>query len=164
MVTQLTGANFSVLFFLISFWGCNFLQAHPVYVSMTEIVVISPDSLTIRVTVFSDDLQHAIQTSSASKEQSTLRSRQLIEKHVTIWMNEEAIPLSTMQCNIRLGETRSVLEYTGISPTDIQKITIQSDLFFNLFENQKNMIRLNILSQKELLLLSKETPRDSIPF
>lgn len=156
---------FFLVFLLLAAWPGK-ISAHAFYVSMCQIQQeTSTDSIRVIVTVFSDDLALAISTAAGESGKSL--------QEMMDFSGEEAISYISSRLSIKadrneldfaihpvvkIGQTRTKLTFIFPARQKIEQFQLSNRIFFELFEDQQNMVRITVNGQKKSAIFEKATP------
>ena len=144
-------------------------REHGIYISVVEVKhSTSPLMTTIRIKVFKDDLQNALQNAfPAQKEQFALTAdfcetqkisiQQYFSENFKLNVNEKACSLK-----LKKGEDFSDafwLHFQAKSPEKWKTLHVEAPFFMELFPNQSNIltIRYNQMKRFERLTMNQST-------
>lgn len=139
------------------------LSAHPVYVSMCQIRIEANLDLQISITVFSEDLARAIgrrDLRATAGEADSLR-RQIaayLLPHLAFAADDQPISFAPGNITVTPGETRTVVSLTAKLKALPHSLIVRNTVFFELFPDQTNMVRLTANGEKQAVLLVREKP------
>lgn len=142
---------------------------HQYHISNTKIVFNKKEqSLQITMRCFVDDIEHTINTTQnialelgndRELKQSNTYLAQYFKQHFKIQINQTAYSPSFLGKEIEQDIIYCYFEIDGI--TDIKTIEVENTVLFTTFEDQQNIIRLNINDHKKTVVL-KHTKTKSI--
>ena len=141
---------------------------HAIYLSFTEIDV---EAQTIRIKVFSDDLENVLRNfdSSFNPRGTTdfLNGNEQILEHyfkkkLLITIDNQSQVLTYASATVENDAHFLRFEFPN-HPT-IDKIKIKADFFMELFPSQSNVVQVNKGQEKRYLRLTLDKPSDSLAF
>ncbi len=160
------------IFLLLVLLTGNSLIAHPLYVSLCDIAY-SQDTASIKVTLtlFTEDLEMAIQQkkgqslylgSEKQADNAEAEVFQYLKDQLSIKLNLMPLVLDSLQKEISIGKTRTTCIFDDISLAELKEITVSHLSFFELFEEQRNLVRIKTAASKKNMLLTKKHPSETI--
>ncbi len=137
---------------LISLWmlvgGTAPLPEHALYLSVSELEIVSDGPSTIRIKVFSDDLQNALINFSQQYqpaglqtffEKNTLLAQEYFEEHLQLKVDGE--PVSYNYTGHTIEGDAHFITYQFHEEKEITRISMEADFFMELFPTQTNIIK-----------------------
>lgn len=157
---------------LLALLTVNSLIAHPLYVSLCDISY-SQDTASIKITLtlFTEDLEMAIQQKKGqslylgSEKQADTAEEAVFEylkAQFSIKLNLTPLVLDSLQKEISIGKTRTTCVFDNISLAELKEITVSHLSFFELFEEQRNLVRIKTAVSKKNMLLTRKNPSETI--
>ncbi len=147
-------------------------SVHKYYISFTKIEYSEKtSSLQIIVRVFTDDLQNGLDTQfSISSELDTDREldntdsfiERYLEDKFLIHVNKKNVPLVYLGKKYDKDETKLYIEIEQIA--EIETIQVMNKMLMELFEEQQNIIKLNIKGKKKSFILTEKDDKDLLKF
>lgn len=161
-----------VVLLLLVFFAANSLIAHPIYVSLCDISY-SEDAASVKITLmlFTEDLEMAIQQKKGQAlylgreeqiETADIEVYNYLKEQFSIKLNLIPLVLDSLQKEISIGKTRTTCVFDNISLEELKEITVSHLSFFELFEEQRNLVRIKTAASKKNMLLTKQNPSDTI--
>ncbi len=127
------------------------------------------DSLKIIVTVFSDDLGLAICTENGKKPTTlaellnfnSAEAIAYISSRLSIKIDQDVLNLAADPI-VKIGKTRTKLTFIFPGKLKIKTLEFSNHIFFELFEDQQNLVRVTLNGQKKSAIYMKEAPDGTI--
>lgn len=145
---------------------------HKYYISFTKIEYSEKSkSLQIIMRVFTDDLQNGLDKQFAVKteldtDKELQNSDEYISKYVEgkflIKVNGKQTSSNYIGKKYDADETKIYIEIENIS--EIESIEVQNKVLMELFEDQLNIIKLNINNKKKSFILTLKDDKDLLKF
>lgn len=157
---------------------CLFLTvgfvAHKYYVSVTDINY-SEESRSIQIIsrYFTDDLDRLISERYGVKaalmsDNEHASSNDLISKYLNdkfrIYLNGEQLSFVFLGKEYDTDLTKCYLEVQGVDGESIHSIRVESEVLYDLFEEQQNIIHLDFPGKKKSFLLHRENYKAMLNF
>lgn len=162
---------FLLIFFLLPHhYSWNGLADHAVYVSVIEIEQISGSSTgSIKVKLFADDLEDAIQNQTGEKykltrncEKNQSFAASYIKEHLEIHINGAEINYGIVSCeNVDMS---AWFDFEFESITDWQEVEIIGDHLMELFPTQSNVFSVKYNDQKKMFRLTNSKKKEFLTF
>ena len=147
--------------------------AHPLHVSICEVEYNEEDkALEIVVRMFIDEMESAVleaheQRLNLGEVNQSVSADSLMKlylfKHFTIQVNEEEVPLRYMGSETE-NQDRVVCYLTITDIEKIQSIFFFNELFQELFEDQINMLHLEIAGKKQSTFFTFKKREETFEF
>jgi hypothetical protein len=142
-------------------------SVHKFYVSVTHInYAEEQDALQITTRIFIDDLEavllerYDVRTALATPEESSA-AEDYIEKYLKtkflVRLDGELQPYKFLGKRYDNDVVVCYLEITNLNRPDLKTIEVQNDILTDLFEEQQNLVHLNIRGNKKSFVLYKES-------
>ncbi|MFS4483785.1 DUF6702 family protein [Hyunsoonleella sp. 2307UL5-6] len=154
--------NFFLLIIIV-FIGSSFSTLHKYYISNTQIEYVKDvKSVQIITRIFIDDLENVLKErydeSLTFDNENATAIDDYLEKYLgeklNIKIDDKTVKLRFLGKEIDMGIVKCYLEIENIK--HISKIEITNEILFDLFEEQQNIIKLNINSKKKSYVLTKQ--------
>ncbi len=147
------------------------LSAHEFYVSLSQIDY-NPEASTLEISIkiFSDDLELALKTLGAEVHADQVDSSETANRYIERYLqrcliieNEaDKLAWQYLGSETEMDVTWCYLEITDLNePT---KLMITNRLLIDIYDEQLNIVHLNIGGQKKSLMLSQNTPKLLVTF
>lgn len=148
-------------------------NAHPLHVSVTEIVFDQPEKeLEIVMRVFIDDLELTLRNDLKQPELDVLSPKnglttdQLVEnylkKHLAITVDGKPVQTSYLG-HEREGEAL-VLYIGGNNVKKLRTIEVKNDIFTETYDDQSNLVHVTVGNDVKSLRLSRDNPKERLTF
>lgn len=145
---------------------------HKYYVSFTKIEYSEKsNSLQVIMRVFTDDLQNGLDRQFSIKteldtDKELQNTNQYISKYIEdkflVSVNGKATITTYIGKKYDVDETKLYIEIENIAK--IESIEIQNKILMELFEDQQNIIKLNINNKKKSFILTLKDDKDLLKF
>ena len=152
--------------FLIAFPSFFSVDEHKFYVSTTIIEQnVQLNSLEITIKLFSDDLEQALQQYSdepirlgdkREHEEAERWVEEYIRERLNLNFNDHPAHLTYIGKEIEYDLSYVYFELTAIPEFNV--LTIDNQLFFDLFEEQVNIVHLRLDGWEKTLMLDRRQP------
>ena len=149
-----------------------FTSVHKYYISVTQInYVQEKESVQIISRIFIDDLENALQTNYdeflvlSDKDEAPIISSYLnryLQEHLKLKINDEDVKLNFIGKEYEGDIVRCYLEVEGV--THIDTFSVTNSILFDLFDDQKNIIKTKINSKNKSVILSSDNPYALLKF
>ncbi|SHJ06762.1 DUF6702 family protein [Algibacter luteus] len=149
-----------------------FTSVHKYYISVTQInYVQEKESVQIISRIFIDDLENALQTNYdeflvlSDKDEAPIISSYLnryLQEHLKLKINDEDVKLNFIGKEYEGDIVRCYLEVEGV--THIDTFSVTNSILFDLFDDQKNIIKTKINSKNKSVILSSDNPNALLKF
>lgn len=144
----------------------TFIMSHAVYVSLCDIKADSLENqYTATIAFFTDDLQYALLNNGHTGDSLTTDNpalltlgRDYVLRNLQLEIDGTAVELDYQAQKSRAGTARVFLVFSFHHRKAIHNISATHRSLFEIYEQQKNMIRVTLGGQRLNLLLSSETP------
>jgi hypothetical protein len=143
-----------------------FSDYHKFYVSVTNVEYAEKEeSLQIISRIFIDDLENALKTryeveTSLATPQEAENADAYITRYFnakfSVWINGEIREFTFLGKRYDKDLVVCYMEVEGLSKAEIQSVGIQNEILMDIFEEQKNLVHLNILGNKKSFVLIRE--------
>ncbi|MFZ6052078.1 DUF6702 family protein [Halocola ammonii] len=143
---------------------------HKFYVSTTNIEFDQPSkSFQITMKLFTDDLEHALGDPDRNKiklgsPEEQADADQMIEaylqKNFHMQVNDKHVEWTYLGKEVEYDLTYCYIETFGVPP--INFLTIENTVFFDLFDDQTNLINLRINGMRETVMLNPNDKQTKI--
>lgn len=162
----------TILLLTNSFLSTSKEDLHKFYMSVTEIEHnTQSQSLEITIHIFTDDFEATLEASSNEKIRlGTTREHSDTDKYIKAYLkNNLEITVNNKQQSFNYigkeAEINKTFCYIEIPNVDkIEKISIKNTLLFDLYDGQKNIIKVKYNNQKKSLLLTNNKSKGSLQF
>ena len=141
---------------------------HPIHLSMTEFFQGKEGQpVEMSVTLFMDDFASAIQYKNYEKQiqQGKLKPETLMERYLkeklTVQVNNKAVDFMLERTETNMD---AITCYFRFKPqvSDVRHIRIESKIFLELFDDQRNMVQIQIPGKKNgMISLDRKTTSGS---
>lgn len=158
----------------IVFLTANTLIAHPLYISLCDVTYhAETKELDLTFTLFTEDLEAAIIKKTNRKAfLGTANQSSDGETEILAYLKSQAevkidlapISLDSLSYEITVGEVRTTISFTVEDIQTFREMTLKNQVFFELFEEQRNMLRVKKDGKKKSLLLTTKKPAGTIFF
>lgn len=145
---------------------------HKYYISFTKIEYASKSqSLQVIMQVFTDDLQNGLDrqfsiSSSLDTHTELDNSDAFVELYLSdkffITVNKKKLPIVYLGKKYEKDETKLFIEIENVP--DINAIEIQNKVLMEVFDDQQNIVKLNINGKKKSFILTKKDDKDLLKF
>ena len=150
--------------------GPNIADDHAIYVSVIEISQSSIDKPgTVKVKVFTDDLDDAIYNQSGKRislalgcEKNLSLVADYLTKHLKIRINGRAIAYTIRGCE--KNDISHWIDFEFTSQKNWQNIEISSDLLLELFPTQSNVFSVKYKDQTKMFRLTNSNKTEILKF
>ncbi|WJJ96181.1 DUF6702 family protein [Algibacter luteus] len=149
-----------------------FTSVHKYYISVTQInYVQEKESVQIISRIFIDDLENALQTNYdeflvlSDKDEAPIISSYLnryLQEHLKLKINDKDVKLNFIGKEYEGDIVRCYLEVEGV--THIDTFSVTNSILFDLFDDQKNIIKTKINSKNKSVILSSDNPNALLKF
>lgn len=156
---------------LVSLIVMSFSGWHKYYVSVTEVNYAEKEqSLQITTRVFYDDLEKVLQerydesvkVESSSDKKVDFYIEKYFKKKLEIVVNGKVLELQFLGRELEDDLVYCYLEVKDVSK--INSISVKNKLLFDVFEEQQNIVHVNIKPHKKSFLLVKERDQGVLKF
>ncbi len=138
------------------------LNKHPVYISVSDIHVQSDRSWSGEIHVFYDDLEDALQNQDKTRPTLTInrieRYKTSIQKylfhHLLLSSSAGAITYEISGIS-RIGDLATI-QLVGEDQWPKGQIQMENKVFLELFESQRNIVKIHYPSKRQTLYFKKE--------
>lgn len=161
-----------VLFFLIISLS-SFSATHKYYVSVTQVEYSKENkSIQIILRLFTDDIENVLRERydediilGESKDNAKTNDsyiQKYLNSKLNIKVNENKAHLTFIGKEVNVDITRCFLEIENIN--EIKSFEISNKLLFDLFEEQQNIVKLNINSKQKSYILTNQDYKTVLKF
>ena len=157
---------FILLGVCVSFLFFSFSGAHKFYVSVTNVAYAKEEaSLQIISRVFIDDMENALKTryevdtrlaSPEESEQAEAFIARYFKTKFTVFINGTPAEYTFLGKRYDNDLILCYIEIPGLEEEDLKSVGIQNEILTDIFEEQKNLVHLNILGKKKSFVLVRE--------
>jgi len=161
-----------ILFLTLLFPLISFAPIHKFYVSVSQIEYVSEkQSVQIVMRIFIEDLESLLRkrydseiTLNESEEENKINEyiSQYLSSKVLVEINNELEKFSFLGKEYEDDIVFCYLEIEDVSK--IKDFIITNNLFFEVFDEQQNIIKTNINSQKESFVLTSQKNKAEVHF
>jgi hypothetical protein len=152
--------------FLLVFATIFAAEAHPYHTSIAEIRYNAKlQTLEIAVKVFADDLEKTL--SNAAKKPVIVAQTPVVQAQIAAYLKKvlaleisgkESLPLKYVGSEAE-KDTYWLYAEVPVKPAQLKQIQLRHQLFLDTFEDQMNIVNLEINDQKRTLLFKKDDYR-----
>lgn len=153
---------------LLTVYSSIFFAAHPIHLSMTEFFQGKEGQpMEMSVTLFMDDFATAINYKAHEKQvqQGKLKPETLMERYLkeklSVQINDKAVDFALERTESNMN---AVTCYFRFRPqvSEVHHIRIESKIFLELFDDQRNMVQIQIPGKKNgMIALDRKTTSGS---
>ncbi len=158
------------LLILLAIWVspvlCSNSAAHKFYVSVTNVAYAAEEgSLQIISRIFIDDLEKALKTRyEVDTHLATPEEAEQAEAYIARYFNSKFIvfvngsPVTYRFLGKRYDNDLIIcyMEVPGLGQEDLNSVGVQNEILTDIFEEQKNLVHLEILGKKKSFVLVRE--------
>ncbi|TRZ41411.1 DUF6702 family protein [Robertkochia solimangrovi] len=152
----------------------SFTTFHKYYVSVTDVNYSEKDqAVQVISKFFTDDLEnmmdkrYGIKASLNSEYEHTNADKfinRYLKDKLKIYINGKEMDYKFLGKEYDLDLTKCYLEIPGIKPESLKSITITNTALSELFEDQQNIIHIDIKDQRKSFLLHTENDKAMLKF
>lgn len=145
---------------------------HKFYVSITKVDYNTEEaSLQIITKLFIDDVEKVLNTryqtnTHLNTKNETPKDRELLKKYIldklAITVNGKPVTLDYLGIEYDIDVVKSYIEVRGV--TNLKSIEVENTLLFDEFEEQQNIIHINVKDAKRSLVLDTDNPKGLLKF
>ena len=143
-------------------------SAHDMHLSVTEISN-KRGKIEVVIKIFYDDLQAAMglipgEELPANYAGAEELITEYISKNFELILNEQVLQLELMESTALLPAVWSTFTIADFNFSEENKLEINNKLMISLFEDQKNIVKINLNDKKRDIAFSKSKYRDTVHF
>lgn len=149
----------------------SFSTVHKYYISNTQIEYVEAQkSIQIITRVFIDDFENVLKQrydddltfDDEDAKMIDFYTEKYLREKLKISINGKDMPLIFIGKEIEMGIVKCYLEIEDVG--NVQNLEVKNQTLFDLFEEQQNIIKLNINSQKKSFVLTKQNDKAVLNF
>jgi hypothetical protein len=162
----------TILLLTNSFLSTSKEDLHKFYMSVTEIEHnTQSQSLEITISIFTDDFESTLEDNSNEKIRlGTTREHSdtdkyiqaYLENNLEITVNNQKRSLNYIGKEAEINKTFCYIEIPNVDK--IEKISVKNTLLFDLYDGQKNIVKVKYQNKKKSLLLDNNKSKGSLEF
>lgn len=143
---------------------------HKHYISLTKVDYIKEKkAVQITMKFFLDDIEHALETryeqpmdlaSKSENEQAAQFLETYVRQKFKIWINGFEYNYHYLGKEYDNNDLYFYLEIENVE--DIKSISVQNNMLFEMFEEQKNYIKINVDSTQKTFILVKANDKEML--
>ncbi len=149
----------------------SFSTVHKYYISNTQIEYVEAQkSIQIITRVFIDDFENVLKQrydddltfDDEDAKMIDFYTEKYLREKLKISINGKDMPLIFIGKEIEMGIVKCYLEIEDVE--NVYGLAVKNQTLFDLFEEQQNIIKLNINSQKKSFVLTKQNDKAVLNF
>ena len=149
----------------------SFSAVHKYYISNTQIEYVEAQkSIQIITRVFIDDFENVLKQrydddltfDDEDAKMIDFYTEKYLREKLKISINGKDMPLIFIGKEIEMGIVKCYLEIEDVE--NVYDLAVKNQTLFDLFEEQQNIIKLNINSQKKSFVLTKQNDKAVLNF
>ncbi|MEL6142402.1 MAG: DUF6702 family protein [Bacteroidota bacterium] len=151
-----------------------FLPNHDFHISKTTIrYVAEREQVQVEMHIFLDDLEIALEEAGSPKlyigtelemQQTGATIASYLEKHFTLTWNGQPLPVGFLGYELSDDLQALWIYLQAKTREDLQSISVQNTILTEIYDDQKNLVKVVANSKETTLLLSRDTPKEKYSF